>query len=342
MIRSRNGGVMARRAEWFLHDADVWQCVLCRRGCRWKSGTESTGFCRVRGMGRDGPELPGYGRCVSLSVDPIEKKPLYHFLPRARILSTGPAGCNLSCDFCQNWSISQGKDVPARYLSPNELAAAALSDGSRGLAFTYTEPTIWYEYIMDTAPLIREKGGVSVMVSNGFIEKAPLKRLISVTDAWNVDRKSWSMEFYRKRCAGERDTVLNTIRELATSTCHLEVTFLVIPGENDDPKEWSQMAAWLAAETGRSTALHISRYFPRYRLKRPPTPLETLLQAKEVFGEHLDHVYLGNVAGASNDTLCPSCGNICVDRSLWPVSLSGLNGISCSACGEELGIIREL
>jgi len=263
-------------------------------------------------------------------------------MPGSRILSTGPAGCNLSCNFCQNWSISQGKDVPARFLAPDELAQAALSGGSDGIAFTYTEPTVWFEYVMDTAPLVREKGGAAVMVSNGFINPDPLKELISVTDAWNVDLKSWSEKFYRRRCSGNRDTVLHTISELASSACHLEVTFLVIPGENDDPQEWSEMAAWLAAEAGPSTVLHISRYFPRYRLKRPPTPVETLMQAKEVFSEYLDHVYLGNLAGVANDTLCPSCGALCIDRTQWPISLSGLNGTACSACGRELGIIREL
>ena len=331
---------MAGRAEWFERTGSGWRCALCPRGCTWKSGSDSLGFCRVRGMNGGLPDLPGYGRCVSLSVDPIEKKPLYHFLPGARILSTGPAGCNLLCDFCQNWNISQGRDVPARSVPPDELAAAAVSGGSAGLAFTYTEPTVWYEYVMDTAPLVRERGGFTVMVSNGFINPDPLEKLIGVTDAWNVDLKSWSGEFYRKHCSGERDAVLRTLVSLASSRCHLEVTFLVIPGENDDPAEWSGMAAWLASECGKGTVLHVSRYFPRYRLKRPTTPVATLVQARDIFSEHLEHVFIGNLAGVSNDTLCPWCGALCVDRSGWPATTPGLSGGACSSCGRGLGIVR--
>jgi pyruvate formate lyase activating enzyme len=319
----------------------VWKCLLCPRGCVW-TGSSGDGFCRVRGV-RDGePALPGYGRCVSLSVDPIEKKPLYHFMPGTEVLSTGPAGCNLSCDFCQNWSISQETGVPTRYLPPEALAAMALEGGSSGIAFTYTEPTVWFEYIVDAAPLVRTGGGTVVMVSNGMINPDPLEQLIGVTDAWNVDLKSWSEEFYRRLCGGERDIVLGTLSRLAASRCHLEVTFLVIPGENDDEAEWREMASWLAGECGAGTVLHLSRYFPRYRLTRPPTPVETLLRAREVFREKLRWVYLGNVNAPGPDTLCPSCGAVCVERSGMSVRVTGLDGSACLACGFDTGIVRGL
>lgn len=319
----------------------TWRCVLCPRGCTFH-GSSGMGYCRVRGVADGVPTLPGYGRCVSLSIDPIEKKPLYHFLPGSTVLSTGPAGCNLSCRFCQNWSISQESDVHTRYVSPEDLARMALSGGSSGLAYTYTEPTIWLEYIMDSAPLVHELGGAVVMVSNGMVNPGPLDELIEVTDAWNVDLKSWSPEFYRKLCGGERDVVLGTLRRLAASDRHLEVTFLVIPGENDIRSQWSEMAAWLAGECGRGTVLHISRYFPRYRLGRPPTPTETLLEAVEVFGKELSYVYLGNVNAGPSDTLCPSCGAVCVTRSGMGAEVTGLTGSSCSACGFDTGMIREV
>lgn len=335
-------GGSVRKPEWFEKDGDVWRCLLCPRGCRLDADSTSYGFCRVRGVKNGEPFLPGYGGCVSLSIDPIEKKPLYHFLPGSSILSTGPAGCNLSCDFCQNWSISQGKNVPVRSVSPVDLASMAMSSGSSGIAYTYTEPAIWYEYIYDSAPLVREKGGVSVMVSNGMVNPDPLRKLIGITDAWNIDLKSWSNEFYVKHCAGSLPTVLETLRIIADSECHLEVTFLVIPGENDDPAEWKQMADWLALECGDDTVLHISRYFPRYRLKKHPTPVETLTHAKEIFSEKLNFVYLGNVGLSNADIVCPSCSSLCVSRTGIEVTTDGVNEGACGACGRNLNLVNEI
>jgi pyruvate formate lyase activating enzyme len=317
----------------------AWRCLLCPRGCTW-TGSSGDGFCRVRGVRDWQPALPGYGRCVSLSIDPIEKKPLYHFMPGTAVLSTGPAGCNLSCAFCQNWSISQETDVPTRYVPPEALSAMAMEGGSSGIAFTYTEPTVWFEYIVDTAPLVRARGGSVVMVSNGMVNPGPLERLIDVTDAWNVDLKSWSEDFYRRLCGGERDAVLGTLRLLAASRCHLEVTFLLIPGENDDEGDWREMASWLASECGPRTVLHISRYFPRHKLTRPPTPVEALLRARDVYLEKLTYVYLGNVNAPGADTPCPSCGAVCVHREGMSASVNGLDGSRCRACGFDTGILR--
>ncbi|MBN2608697.1 MAG: AmmeMemoRadiSam system radical SAM enzyme [Candidatus Fermentibacteraceae bacterium] len=331
-----------REAEWFVKSDGGWKCMLCPRGCTFREGAGGRGLCRVRGV-KDGiPYLPGYAECVSLSIDPIEKKPLYHFLPGTVILSTGPPGCNLTCDFCQNWTISQSDDVPTRHVPPQDLAEMAMSRGSRGIAFTYTEPAIWFEYIADVAPLVRDLGGAVVMVSNGEVTHEPLESYIRFTDAWNVDLKSWSPEFYGKHCSGSLDAVLDTLKTLAASRCHLEVTFLIIPGENDDPEEWREMAAWLSGNCGRDTVLHISRYFPRYRLRREPTPVETLVSAMKIFSENLDHVYLGNVSAGYSDTVCPSCGAVCVDRNGWAVDTSGLRGGACASCGQELDIVHEL
>jgi pyruvate formate lyase activating enzyme len=331
-----------RTAEWFVKDGERWKCLLCPKGCSFKADSSALGLCRVRGIKNGKPYLPGYGECVSLSIDPIEKKPLYHFLPGSYIFSTGPAGCNLSCDFCQNWSISQSGNVPTRYLSPDELAEMAMSGKSSGIAFTYTEPTIWFEYIADTSPLVRRKGGAVVMVSNGEINPDPLLELIEVTDAWNVDLKSWSDEFYRRHCGGDRDTVLNTIRTLARSSCHLEVTFLVIPGENDDPLEWREMASWISDQCGNDTVLHISRYFPRYKLRQQPTPFDTLVKARDTFSEKLHNVYIGNVSMENSNTVCPDCGAVCVERTGWLVNTEGMNKGRCASCGRELNIVHEI
>lgn len=330
------------KARWFEKTDKGWKCTLCPRGCAFGENADGRGLCRIRGVTDGTPWLPGYGECVSLSIDPIEKKPLYHFLPGTQILSTGPAGCNLTCDFCQNWSISQSDGVPTRKVDPDDLAELSMSRGSTGVAFTYTEPTIWFEYIADTAPLVRSRGGAVVMVSNGEVNPEPLKEYTGFTDAWNVDLKSWSGDFYRKHCTGDKDTVLNTLRTIAASDCHLEITFLVIPGENDDPAEWREMARWIAEECGSGTVLHISRYFPRYRLKREPTPVDTLVRARETFSAELDHVYLGNVSTEYSDTICPSCGAVCVERRGWNVSTSGIRKGSCASCGRDLNIVDEL
>lgn len=331
-----------RKAEWFEKTDDGWICKLCPRGCGFENGGNSKGLCSVRGVKDGEPFLPGYGECVSLSVDPIEKKPLYHFLPGSSILSTGPAGCNLRCDFCQNWSISQDGSAPTRYVPPDELADLALSRGSCGVAFTYTEPVIWYEYIADVAPLVRERGGAVVMVSNGEINGEPLDRMTEFTDAWNVDLKSWSDGFYEEHCRGDRETVLNTLKTLGGSRCHLEITFLIIPGENDDPAEWKDMAEWIADSCGRNTVLHISRYFPRYRLKAPPTPVKTLLEARRVFSEKLHHVFIGNASTDFSNTACPSCGEVCIDRRGYSIDAEGAKGGECSSCGADLGVVHEL
>ncbi len=335
-------GQRMRDPEWFWKDEKKWKCLLCPRGCSFETNSSALGHCRVRGLKDGKPYLPGYGECVSLVVDPIEKKPLYHFLPGSSILSTGPAGCNLTCDFCQNWSISQNSNVPTRYVSPEDLAEMSMARDSRGIAFTYTEPTIWFEYIADSAPLVREKGGAVVMVSNGEINLDPLLQLTEITDAWNVDLKSWTDDFYKRHCGGDRNTVLQTIKTLAGSSCHLEITFLIIPKENDNPVEWKEMAQWISGECGADTVLHISRYFPRYKLRQQPTLIETLLKAREVFSEKLNHVYIGNVSMDETDTLCPSCGAVCIKRSGRFVSTEGMVNGKCASCDHVLNIVHEI
>lgn len=228
-----------------------------------------------------------------MAVDPIEKKPLAMFRPGSRLLSTGPPGCNLSCSHCQNWQSSQGSP-PTVYHAPEELAELAVKC-SDGIAFTYTEPVVWYEYVMDTAPLVRSLGGMVVMVSNGFVNPEPLGRLLSVTDAWNVDLKAWNDDFYRRNCNGSIVPVLETLRAIALSGVHLEVTYLVIPEENDSETSWDSAARWLAENCGENTPVHVSRYFPMYRQTRQATSVECVFRAARVFSAHLKNVFRGNV-----------------------------------------------
>jgi len=329
---------MARKPQWVKREDGGWRCTLCPQACLW-TDENPLGLCRVRGLADGRPALPGYGRCVSLAIDPIEKKPLYHFLPGSSILSTGPAGCNLSCAFCQNWTISQDDGAPTRYVAPQDLADMALSRGSGGVAFTYTEPTIWFEYIEDTAPLVRERGGVVVMVSNGYVSPEPLSRYLELTDAWNVDLKAWTDGFYSRLCGGHLKPVLRTIRTVAGSPAHLEVTLLIIPGENDGPEEWDGMASWLADNAGPEVPVHLSRYFPNYRHDGEVTPESMLAEARDVFSRRLHHVYIGNVAGGVRDTVCPGCGEVLVRRRGYRGATVGVKEGRCASCGAEVSVV---
>ena len=264
------------------------KCGVCPHGCVFTE-ENPTGRCRARGLGN-----PGYGLCTGLSVDPIEKKPLRRFKSGTKVLSTGPNGCNLSCLHCQNWHISQQYSETSRYIPPAELASLAMSR-SDGLAFTYTEPVIWYEYIMDTAPLVKEQGGFTVMVSNGYVNQSPLRDLTCVTDGWNIDLKAFSEKFYRDVCGGDLKTVKNSIATVAASRCHLELTWLLIPGMNDSEDEVTKAAKWIAETAGAGTPLHVSRYFPRYRMDIAATTLPLLHRTVALFKEHLEDVIPGNI-----------------------------------------------
>ena len=332
---------MARKPQWVEKEEGGWRCTLCPQACLWMD-ENPLGLCRVRGLEAGRPALPGYGQCVSLAIDPIEKKPLYHFLPGSSILSTGPAGCNLRCAFCQNWTISQDDGASTRYVAPQDLADMALNRGSDGVAFTYTEPTIWFEYIEDTAPLVRKAGGVVVMVSNGYVSPEPLKRYLELTDAWNVDLKSWTDGFYSRLCGGHLKPVLRTIRTIAQSPVHLEVTLLIIPGENDSPQEWDGMASWLADNAGPEVPVHLSRYFPNYRHDGEVTPESMLAEAMEVFARRLHHVYLGNVAGGVRDTVCPQCGRVLVRRRGYQGRTLGVKDGRCTSCGAEVSVVDRI
>jgi pyruvate formate lyase activating enzyme len=273
------------------------RCSLCPHRCRIPQ--DSRGICGVRkNLGGSLYSL-NYGEITSIGVDPIEKKPLNRFHPGTFILSVGSAGCNLRCPFCQNHSIARVKpeEIHTHHADSDDIVAKAVSlrnRGNIGIAYTYNEPTVWYEFVYETAVKAKEKGLLNVLVTNGFIEKEPLEQILPYIDAMNIDLKAYNDKFYRELVKGGLEEVKGTISRSA-GHCHVEVTTLVIPGWNDSPEEMEEMAVWLAS-LSPDLPLHLSRYFPHYEMTdRPPTPLATLQELKRVAGRHLNYVYLGNV-----------------------------------------------
>ena len=314
------------------------ECRLCPHTCVIAPGKR--GVCRVR-ENREGRLITrNYGRCSSLALDPIEKKPLYHFYPGSLILSAGTVGCNFSCDFCQNWEIAQ-QEPETVVISPDDLVRRAREVDSLGIAYTYSEPLVWFEFVLATAQLARNAGLKNVMVTNGFIRPEPLKELLPWIDAWNIDVKGFSLEFYRKVVKGDYRPVLKTAAAAVDSGSHVEITTLLVTGLNDESTELEELVKWVATNLGVDTPLHFSRYFPRYRLEAPPTPLETMRRARDMARKHLHYVYLGNVADPeANNTYCPVCGELVIRRTGYHVSLPGLDGRICRFCGSELAIVR--
>jgi len=319
------------------------RCLLCPQRCRINEG--SAGLCGVRKV-EDG-ELcsSNYGLCTAAHWDPIEKKPLYHYYPGSTILSLGTFGCNLACRFCQNWTLARGQPGPEAgglNITPDHVLKMLQKQGgpqaALGVAYTYNEPTVWYEFVYDTAKLIRGYGYKNVMVTNGFISREALLDLIPLIDAFNIDVKAFSDSFYRQYCRGLRRPVLETV-ELAVPLCHVEITCLLITTLNDDPAEIELLSAWLAG-ISPDIPLHISRYFPQYQLDLPPTPLETLKQAQEIARRKLRYVYLGNVElPGSADTLCPHCGALLIRRQRYKTLICGLTESRCQNCRFEIRML---
>lgn len=276
-------------------EGGVCRCRLCPRHCRILPSQR--GWCRTRWNDHGTLKALTYGLVTSAALDPIEKKPLAYFHPGAVILSLGSWGCNMNCAFCQNFEISQ-KEPESRKVSPDDvlrLARALTAEGNIGVAWTYNEPALSFEFIRDTAPLIKEAGLVNVMVSNGFISKEALEALLPLIDAWNIDLKGWNPDFYKTICGAARNPVLETIQR-AHEVSHVELTNLVIPKENDDPQCFEDMARWIGS-LSPAIPLHITRFFPRWRMmNRPPTPVSTLVSLGEIARKYLNHVKIGNVS----------------------------------------------
>ncbi len=267
-------------------------CRLCPQSCKIKEGGK--GFCGVRVNQGGCLYTLNYGRAASLALDPIEKKPLYHFHPGEMILSAGTVGCNLSCLFCQNWSISKEVQTPTEPVTVEDLIVQARRLDSFGIAYTYNEPFVWFEFVLETAEAARQAGLKNVLVTNGFVNPEPLAELLPYIDAANIDIKSIRDEFYVKVCSGRVAPVLETIKAMA-GRCHIELTNLLIPTLNDSPEDILDLVDWIAANIGPNIPIHFSRYFPCYKMTVPPTPLKTLFEAQAIAEKKLKHVHLGNI-----------------------------------------------
>lgn len=318
------------------------QCTLCPWNCELNH--EQTGNCRVR-TNLDGKLYTRvYNRVAALGSDPIEKKPLYHFYPGKNILSIGEVGCNLHCSFCQNHRISQCEAT--KFEGFYNITSEQIVDEARktwnnlGIAYTYNEPFTFYEFLLETAQKVRSSGLKNVVVSNGYINSAPLEKLLPYIDAFNIDLKAFSEAFYQKYTKGKLHPVLNTLKSIAQSSAHLEITTLVIPGLNDDAEEFRKMIAWIVGELGSSTPLHLSRYYPQYSFTLAATPMASLIDLYELAKKELEHVFLGNVSDPKRSaSYCHNCKAELVLRCRYKTELLNLQGDgTCSNCGTSSSI----
>lgn len=270
------------------------QCLLCPHFCRIPEG--KTGLCRVRKNIEQKVYVTNYGEVTAISLDPIEKKPLKVFMPGKNVMSLGTFGCNLACGFCQNWTIAHGESPSSQYLSSQDAVEKALelkAYDNIGIAYTYSEPLMWYEYVLDTAKLAKEAGLKNILVTNGYINPKPLNKLLPYIDAVNLDIKAFTKEFYHDQCQGKLDPVLTSARIFAEK-CHLEITTLIIPTLNDSPDEIEELSSWIA-NINPDIPLHLSRYFPNYKSIIAETPRETLFKLRDVAQKRLKYVFLGNI-----------------------------------------------
>ncbi len=311
------------------------KCLLCPHNCILKEG--QTGFCDVR-KNIDGKLYSlNYGDITSIALDPIEKKPFYHFYPASVILSVGSYGCNIRCPFCQNSSISDMKNGIPYYntIAPEQFVDTAIEKGSFGIAYTYNEPIIFYEFVLETAKIAKSRGLKNVLVSNGQITPEPLKELIPYIDAVNVDLKSMSAKFYKDYIFGDIETTKNTIKILYENNIHIEVTFLVVTNKNDTKEEMEELSQFIAS-ISKNIPLHISRYFPCNKCNEPPTEKEVLFRNWDIARKYLNFVYVGNILKSKMEaTYCPSCGESIIEREGYFIN-NRLNGDECPYCGEKI------
>ena len=318
------------------------QCHLCPHNC--KLSNEERGNCEVR-KNVDGTLIAeNFGICSSINFDPIEKKPLYHFYPGSHILSIGSIGCNLNCDFCQNCEISQtsiDQYISGQYYEPQEVIEMALDHPENiGIAFTYNEPIIYFEYMLAIAKLSHQKGLKNVMISNGYINHEPLIEIMQYMDGFNIDLKAFTQKFYRDVTNGSLEPVKETLKTIRSSGNHLEVTNLLIPSQNDDLSKFIEMIFWIRDNLGRDTILHLSRYFPAFRSSIQKTSLGLLFNFCETARQYLDYVYLGNVTGSeSQNTICNKCGKIVISRYANFIQKNGIDADGyCTHCNNKIVI----
>jgi len=329
---------MQQEALFYSSEKNGIRCELCPHHCFIER--DKRGICGVRRNVDNVLVTENYGVVSGLGMDPIEKKPLYHFYPGSHIYSIGSIGCNLKCGFCQNCDISQttiDDFLIHKKRLPKELIKTAISHNNNiGIAFTYNEPIIFYEFMHETAVFAKESLLKTAMISNGFINEKPLAQIIPFIDAFNIDLKAFTNEFYKKQTKSRLEPVLKTLMQIKTAGKHLEITNLVIPSLNDSIKDFQEMVYWIVDNLGYDTVLHLSRYFPRHKLNLEPTSVERLIELYNIAKEKLLHVYLGNVSlTIGRDTRCHKCGALLIERLGYQINIVGLteNG-HCRACGE--------
>ena len=316
-------------------------CLLCQHYCKLKEG--QTGICGVNKNVNGELKNLVYSHPIALNVDPVEKKPLYHMLPGSKALSFGTVGCNFKCPFCQNWDISQETKVNKEIeVSPKQMVELALEYGAESIAYTYNEPTIFYPYAKDIGLIAKEKGLKNIFVSNGFESEEIVEDMSSWVDAANIDLKSWDDTYYKKALKGGLEAVKNTLRRMVKAGIWVEVTTLIIPGENDSDEELKAMAEFIANDLGKHVPWHLSAFYPDYKmLDHESTKLETLQRAKKIGQKAgLDYIYLGNVP-VHGDTYCPGCGELLIDRTEYSVTVNKLIEGQCPKCDRKIeGLYR--
>ena len=331
-----NAGQAERAARWSEPRPDgKIACLLCPHRC--VISETRPGKCGVRRSMGGTLVLPYYGRISSLAVDPIEKKPLYHFHPGSRILSAGFVGCSFHCKFCQNWQISQTTEAGTSFMSPEHLVKAAISEGSFAIAYTYSEPLVHAEYVVDTARLAHEAGLKNVLVSNGYLNPDPAAEILGLMDAANIDLKGFDEKFYRVETGGSLAEVQRFLKQ-AAGRVHLEVTTLVIPTKNDDPAQIEGIARFVAS-LDRDIPLHLSAYHPDYKYSIPATPAPAIRELAAIARRHLRFVYVGNLGPEECNTTCPSCGGLLVRRFGYSVKVVGVSHAACTSCGAPVPIV---
>ena len=324
---------------WEKEDNKI-RCLLCPHNCLIPDGKR--GICGVRENKKGVLYSLIYGEASSISPDPIEKKPLYHFYPGTSALSFGTIGCNFKCMHCQNYSISQAKymSYPLEKITPEEIIFKAKKYNCKGIAWTYNEPTIWYEFTYDVSKMAKENNLYTIYVTNGYINEEPLKKFAPYLDAMNIDVKSMSEEFYHKICGGRLSPVLKTVKLAKKLGIHIELTYLIITGHNDKEGDIKEFCEWVSNEIGSETPVHLSRFYPHYKMRDvAPTPMGTMLKAYSIAKKKLDYVYLGNVMhGNYENTYCPKCKTLLIERHNFFVEKYNLEDSKCPKCGNRIPV----
>lgn len=329
---------------WTDLDKGKIQCQLCPRRCLLSEGEK--GFCRARKNIKGKLYTLTYGQPVALHVDPIEKKPLAHVYPGTKSFSLATASCNLRCKFCQNWEISQldPEQVKGRFVPAQEVVDLAKETKSKTIAFTYTEPTIFYEYMLDIAKIAKKEGIACVMHSAGYINEQPLRQIAKYLKAANIDLKGFSDEYYSSFCQGSLDAVLNTLKILKEERVWIEITNLIVPGGNDSNEDIRNLCEWIVKNLGKDTPVHFSRFFPMYKLANlSPTPVSALIRAKEIANASgLNYVYIGNVPQhIGEDTSCPNCHELLIKRTGYKILENKIKKGRCPVCKNKISGVWE-